>query len=100
MVLKSFLTVLMLLAVSSCAKTIQPTEIISKPIEISVNPPPDPNPIVLSNITWKVININDKIYYGISVSDYELLALNMLEIKRYIQAQKNIIKYYEQVTVN
>ena len=100
MVLKSFLIASLFLAVSSCGKTIQPVEIVSNPVEITITPPPNPKPIVLSNITWKVLNINDKIYYGISVSDYELLALNMLEIKRYIQAQKNIIKYYEQVTVN
>ena len=30
-----------------------------------------------------------------SVRDYETLALNMAEIKRYIQQQKEIIIYYE-----
>lgn len=98
MVQKSFLAVLLILALSSCAAGVKPVEIVSKPTEIVFTPPPDPNPIVLSNITWKVINLNDKIYYGISVSDYELLASNMLEIKRYIAAQKNIIVYYEQNT--
>lgn len=98
MVQKSFLAVLLILALSSCGAAVKPVEIISKPAEVVFTPPPAPNPIVLSNITWKVINLNDKIYYGISVSDYELLAVNMLEIKRYISAQKNIIVYYEQNT--
>ena len=31
-----------------------------------------------------------------SVRDYETLALNMAEIKRYIEQQKQIIIYYEQ----
>lgn len=98
MVLKSFSVALLLLALSSCAKSYQPVEIVSQPTEVLITPPADPNPMVLNNITWKVINIDDKIYYGISVSDYGLLSTNMLEIKRYITAQKNIIIYYKQVT--
>ena len=35
------------------------------------------------------------LFYGISVRDYENLALNMAEIKRYIEQQKEIIIYYE-----
>jgi hypothetical protein len=34
--------------------------------------------------------------YVLSVKDYETLALNMAEIKRYIEQQKSIIVYYEQ----
>ncbi len=33
--------------------------------------------------------------YVLSVKDYETLALNMAEIKRYIEQQKSIIVYYE-----
>jgi|TARA_B110000977_G_scaffold66305_1_gene90177 hypothetical protein len=33
--------------------------------------------------------------YVISVKDYETLALNMAEIKRYLEQQKSIIIYYE-----
>jgi len=35
------------------------------------------------------------LFYSISVRDYENLALNMAEIKRYIEQQKEIIVYYE-----
>ncbi|MDP7367564.1 MAG: hypothetical protein QGH83_09945 [Candidatus Pacebacteria bacterium] len=35
------------------------------------------------------------LFYAISVRDYETLALNMAEIKRYIEQQKQIIIYYE-----
>jgi hypothetical protein len=90
----------LILALSSCAKTTQPVEIVTEPVKIAITAPADPNPLVLNNITWKVINNNDIIYYGITVSDYEQLALNMLEIKRYIKSQKNIIRYYEQATAN
>jgi leucyl aminopeptidase (aminopeptidase T) len=37
----------------------------------------------------------DFLFYAISVRDYETLALNMAEIKRYLQQQKQIIIYYE-----
>jgi hypothetical protein len=37
----------------------------------------------------------DLVGYVLSVRDYETLALNMAEIKRYIQQQKEIIIYYE-----
>ena len=100
MVQKSFLIALLLLALSSCGTTTKPIEIITKPIEIQLKQIPDPTPIVMNNITWKIINIDNKIYYSISVADYELLAVNMLELKRYILAQKNIIIYYRQNTTN
>ena len=35
------------------------------------------------------------LFYALSVRDYETLAINMAEIKRYIEQQKQIIIYYE-----
>ena len=37
----------------------------------------------------------DLVGYVLSVRDYETLAINMAEIKRYIEQQKQIIIYYE-----
>ena len=37
----------------------------------------------------------DLVGYVLSVRDYETLALNMADIKRYIQQQKELIIYYE-----
>ena len=37
----------------------------------------------------------DLVGYVLSVRDYETLALNMAEIKRYIQQKKELIIYYE-----
>ena len=42
----------------------------------------------------------DLVFYAISVRDYETLALNMAEIKRYIQQQKDIIIYYEKAVAD
>ena len=38
----------------------------------------------------------DLLFYALSVRDYESLALNMADLKRYIQQQKEIIVYYEE----
>ena len=38
----------------------------------------------------------DLVGYVLSVRDYESLALNMAEIKRYMEQQKQIIVYYEE----
>ena len=37
----------------------------------------------------------DLVGYVLSVRDYETLALNMAELKRYVLQQKEIIVYYE-----
>ena len=37
----------------------------------------------------------DLLFYAISVRDYETLALNMAELKRFLEQQKQIIIYYE-----
>jgi hypothetical protein len=97
MVQKIFLVVLSIFLLSSCSK-VKSIEIFSKPIEIAIAQPPAPSPVKLNNITWKVLNIDDNIYYGLRVRDYELLSINMLELKRYIAAQQNNLKYYKEVT--
>ena len=68
-----------------------------------------PRQLDLNNITWFVVtdqNFDEFrrrytkqngsfLFYAMSVRDYETLALNMAEIKRYIEQQKQIIVYYE-----
>ena len=68
-----------------------------------------PRPVKLSNLHFYVVTEDtfvafkrrfvkqngDFLFYAISVRDYETLALNMAEIKRFIQQQKQIIIYYE-----
>ena len=44
----------------------------------------------------KPIKMSDIHFYVVSVRDYETLALNMAELKRYIQQQNEIIIYYEE----
>ena len=68
-----------------------------------------PRPVKLSNLHFYVVTEDtfvafkqrfvkqngDFLFYAISVRDYETLALNMAEIKRFIEQQKQIIIYYE-----
>ena len=37
----------------------------------------------------------DLLFYALSVRDYETIALNMAELKRFIDQQKQVIIYYE-----
>ena len=68
-----------------------------------------PRPISLNDIYFYVVTEQnfeefknrfvkengDLVGYVLSVRDYETLALNMADIRRYIQQQKEIIIYYE-----
>jgi len=68
-----------------------------------------PKPMSMNNIHFYVVTEDtfedfkkrfleengDFLFYTLSVRDYETLALNMAEIKRYILQQKEIIIYYE-----
>ena len=68
-----------------------------------------PRPIKLSNLHFYVVTEDtfaafkqrfekengDLLFYAISVRDYEKLALNMAELKRFLEQQKQIIIYYE-----
>ncbi len=68
-----------------------------------------PRPVDLNDIYLYVVTLNtfekfksrftrengDLLFYAMSVRDYETLALNMSELKRFLQQQKQVIIYYE-----
>ncbi len=115
MVLKNYLKVssllLLSLTISSCSSWPKLTQIEVQTVEVERNIPIQnrPRQLNLSDIKWYVVtsenfeefkNRYEKengvfLFYVISVRDYETLALNMAEIKRYIEQQKQIIIYYE-----
>tara|TARA_B100000287_G_scaffold211350_1_gene199568 strand:+ start:521 stop:880 length:360 start_codon:yes stop_codon:yes gene_type:complete len=102
---------LLSLALSSCSSWPQLKQIEVKTVEIERNVPIQnrPRQLDLSSIKWYVVTEEnfeefkkrftaengEFLFYAISVRDYETLALNMADIKRYIEQQKNIIVYYE-----
>ena len=115
MVLKNYLTVssllLLLLLLSNCSTWDRPTRIEVQTIEVERQIPIQNRPVRLElhNIKWfvvteqnfeefkeKYIKQNGEfLFFALSVRDYETLALNMADIKRYIKQQKQIIIYYE-----
>ena len=119
MVLKNYLKVssllLLSLIVSSCTSWPKFTQIEVQTVEVERNIPIQnrPRQLNLSNITWYVVTEENFeefkkryekengmfLFYVISVRDYETLSLNMAEIKRYIEQQKQIIIYYEKAIV-
>ena len=101
----------LLLLNSGCSsfKKILPLEIKTVEVERKIPVQNRPRPISLSNIHFYVVTEDtfpafkkrfekengDLLFYAISVRDYETLALNMSELKRFLQQQKQLIVYYE-----
>ena len=78
-----------------------------KTVEASRNVPIQnrPRPVDMNGIYFYVVEEfkgrftqekGDFLFYAISVRDYETLALNMSELKRFIKQQKELIVYYEE----
>jgi len=115
MVLKNYLKVLSLLllclAISSCSSWPKLKQIEIKTVQVERIIPTQnrPRPLNMNDIKFYVVTSENFeefkkryekdngtfLFYALSVRDYETLALNMAEIKRYIEQQKLIIIYYE-----
>ena len=100
------------LVISSCSSWNPLKTIEVKTVEVERNVPLQnrPRQLQLNDIHWYVVteenfaefkkkfqeeNGDPLVAYVISVKDYETLAIDMAEIKRYIDQQKQIIIYYE-----
>ena len=109
---KLFPALLLLSLLSSgCSsfKDVLPVEIKTVEVERKIPTPNRPRPVKLSNLHFYVVTEDtlaafkrrfvkqngDFLFYAISVRDYETLALNMADIKRFMQQQKEVIVYYE-----
>jgi hypothetical protein len=89
-------------------------EVITKPIERQIVQPILPREIDLKEPYWYVVsekNIDQFIervekehgqlvFLAMSVPDYELMAYNMQELKRYINELKEVVVYYRKVTTS
>ena len=103
---------LILLLVSSCSNFRAEKEIVT--VEKIINPTialaPKPNPVIMKNSDVIVItedNLDEVIekvkalqggqfvVYGLDLKSFENLAINMEQIKRYIEQQNEVILYYE-----
>ena len=103
---------LLTLLLSSCGYIRKPEkEIIVKTVEVQKIVPiqPQPKPVDMIDVKFYVVTEenyaefkekfmktnNDYVFYAVSVHDYENLAFNVQDVKRYIKQQKEIIIYYE-----
>ena len=119
MVLKNYLKVssllLLSLLISSCSSWPKLTQIEVQTVEVERNIPIQnrPRQLDMNDIHFYVVTAEnfeefkkrfvkengDLVGYVLSVRDYETLAINMAEIKRYIEQQKQIIIYYEKAII-
>lgn len=100
----------------AACQTAQPLQIETKPIELTIIQPVDPQPVSMLDVRVKVVNrlnadeifkqaakeqgTDNPVFVVIGTKDYEALALNIQELKRYILQQKQIIAYYKKATAN
>ena len=99
--------------VSNCS--LLPTkqiEVSAKPIERTIVQPVMPREIDLREVRWLTItpeNFEEQfkiieeqegelVFLAMTVPDYEVMAYNMQELKRYITELKDVVVYYRMVT--
>ena len=101
--------------VSSCSLIPSKKEvsITTKAIERTIIQPVMPREIDLKEPYWYVVSdknideflarvVKDQgqlVFFAMSVPDYEIMAYNMQELKRYIRELKEVVVYYRKVTV-
>jgi len=90
-----------------------PVKVITEEIPIEIYQPPLPQQITLQDVTWFIITKNnweeaivkvekllggEFVIFGLTPPDYESMAYNLQEIRRFIRQQKEIILYYREAT--
>ena len=111
--LKNFLMILSLtLLISACGSFKKPEQVVVTVPKIVRNEIPivvRPKPVNLTDTKMYVVTADnydafveefkskngDMVYIAISVKDYENLSINISELRRFINQQKEIIVYYE-----
>ena len=109
----SALLLMTLTMVSNCS--LIPTkqvEVVAKPIERQIVQPIMPREIDLKEVRWLTItpeNYEEQfavieaqegelVFLAMTIPDYEVMAYNMQELKRYITELKDVVVYYREVT--
>jgi len=101
----------------ACSCSLLPTkqiEVTAKPMDRTIVQPVMPREIDLKEVRWLTITpenfeeqfaiIKDQegelVFLAMTVPDYETMAYNMQEIKRYITELKDVVVYYRKVTID
>jgi hypothetical protein len=96
---------------SGCSswREVLPVEVKTVEVERKIPTQNRPRPVKLNDVYFYVVTEDtldefkkrfakdngDLLFYALSVRDYETIAFNMAELKRYIDQQKQVIVYYE-----
>ena len=105
------LTILMMGSSCSLIPTKQ-IEVTAKPMERTIVQPIMPREIDLKEPQWIVVTPENKeeqlariekqegelVFLAMTIPDYEVMAYNMQELKRYIAELKDVVVYYREVT--
>jgi hypothetical protein len=88
---------------------------VTSPVVLPSAAPPPIQPLSLANIQWQVLNktsieqllakpksssSQSFIFYSLTANNFTALYSNLLELQRYIEDQKQVILFYEQVENN
>ena len=87
-------------------------EVVAKPMERTIVQPIMPREIDLKSVKWLTItpeNFEEQfkiieeqegelVFLAMTIPDYESMAYNMQELKRYITELKDVVVYYREVT--
>ena len=99
----------------ACSCSLIPTkqiEVTAKPMDRNIVQPVMPREIDLKEPMWIVVtpdNVDEQLarieqqegevlFLAMTVPDYEVMAYNMQEIKRYINELKDVVVYYRTIT--
>ena len=102
----------LLLLSSGCSswREVLPVEVKTVEVERKIPTQNRPRPVKLDDVYFYVVSADnfddfkkrfekengDLVFYALSVRDYETIAYNMAELKRFIDQQQQIIVYYEE----
>ena len=105
-----FLPLLLLSNGCSSWREVLPVEVKTIEVERKIPTQNRPRPVKLDDVYFYVVSADnfddfkkrfekengDLVFYALSVRDYETIAYNMAELKRFIDQQQQIIVYYEE----
>lgn len=101
----------------ACSCSLLPTkqiQVSAKPIERQIVQPIMPREINLKELQWLTVTPDnweeqlarieeqegELVFLAMTIPDYEVMAYNMQEIKRYIVELKDVVVYYRKVTTS
>ena len=107
--------VMLIVLIMACSCSLLPTreiQVTAKPMERKIVQPIMPRAIDLKELQWLTVTPDnweeqlarieqqegELVFLAMTIPDYEVMAYNMQEIKRYITELKDVVVYYRKVT--